>query len=389
MEYKKKIKKGIIPVICGVALVGLSLSYAKSDSSDYQNAQPKKEKEQVVIGVTTTYASPINYTPQIIGTGEINPEKTWELNTDVSGKIIYLNEDFKVGNIIKKDETIAIIEDLKYKNELALAKSTMNKYKVALLEEQREMEQADSEWKMVNGKETPDSELVLRKPQYQMALSNYEQSVIAFELAEKDLKSTIIKAPYDLYVAEKNIETNVLLQSGSKIGTFYGIDKNEIEVPLSQMQWMYMGSDLKGSMVEITDVVTEQKWIGEINRVAKNLNNETRQRSVFVVIDQPLDKKAFAGTFVRVSFKGNPLENVWKLPQTAINKVKSNDINEVLIVNENMLIKKLDVKNVYRNKDFVFVRPIDKYLEGNVHIIKKPLVSYKENMAVEILKEGK
>jgi RND family efflux transporter MFP subunit len=403
------LKKRIITTILGISILGAGIMYAnykpngggrpstpstqKENDKNDKNGKVKRESSkisEVLLAVTTTTMKVINYRPVITGNGEVNPKIDLNYSSEVSGRVIYVNKNFEKGNILKKGTTLLKIDNLKYKNKLAETKLALSKSKVSLLEEERRVEQANLEWTLAGIKGDPKSSLVLRKPQLASSESAVEQSQAAYNSARQDFNNTILKAPFDIYVAEKNIDKGSLIQTGNSIATLYGIETYEIEIPLSQYQWNFLPINTnKGSEVSITDNISGKEWTGKIVRSEKSFSSTTRQRSLFIEIDKPIEKKLYSGIYTEVSIPGEELKDVWQVPETAINSSNKDNTNGILIVNKNNEIEILKVFNLFQYKGFAYIKPVEtNLLNEKIKVISKPLVTYTVGKKVKVLGES-
>lgn len=384
-------KKTILTIIIGLILVAGSLSFANQNNNN-KNLNNKENKnlqnnKEIEIGVSITEVSMIDYTPIIEGNGDVQAKIELNYESDVSGRVYYISPSFDEGLNVKKGDILIKIEDTKYKENLATANLSITEAKLNLLEEEREAEQAKNEWILLGLKGEPLSDLVLRKPQLEKAKAMYDKALATYNTAKQDLEKTIIKSPFDAYISKKNIEIGSYIQSGTEIGTILGTENYEIKVPLSQNQWNYISNSIiENENVKIKDSLNNKYWIGKVSRIEKQLDSNTRQRSLFVEINNPLDKNLYSGIFAKVYINGEKIKNVWELPQTAINAFNKDDTNEILMIDKEMKIRKIKVFKVFENNEKVFVRPVEEDLKEGKHlIITKPLITYKNGTKVKIL----
>lgn len=384
-------KKTILTIIIGLILVAGSLSFANQNNNN-KNLNNKENKnlqnnKEIEIGVSITEVSMIDYTPIIEGNGDVQAKIELNYESDVSGRVYYISPSFDEGLNVKKGDILIKIEDTKYKENLATANLSITEAKLNLLEEEREAEQAKNEWVLLGLKGEPLSDLVLRKPQLEKAKAMYDKALATYNTAKQDLEKTIIKSPFDAYISKKNIEIGSYIQSGTEIGTILGTENYEIKVPLSQNQWNYISNSIiENENVKIKDSLNNKYWIGKVSRIEKQLDSNTRQRSLFVEINNPLDKNLYSGIFAKVYINGEKIKNVWELPQTAINAFNKDDTNEILMIDKEMKIRKIKVFKVFENNEKVFVRPVEEDLKEGKHlIITKPLITYKNGTKVKIL----
>ena len=400
-----KTKKRIITTIVGLSILGSAVMYSGIfDSSSKEKTRQRSPvkiektvdkkssrsvKNEVLLAVSVTDSNLMDYKPHIIGHGNVEPSDKLSYTSDISGRVVYINKNFKNGLTIKKDDVMIKLDDIRYRTIVSEKKSALEIARINLLEEERESKQAASEWELSGLKGTPSSELVLREPQLKSAKMAYEQAVVSLESAEKDLKNTVIKAPFDAYISETDIVIGSYIQSGTNIVDLYGTDVYEIEVALSQYEWSFLPKDILTSpLVKINDLFSGQEWDGFISREKKEFSTTTRQRSIIVNVTNPVDKGLYSGLYSQVNIDGKEIKNVWKLPSTVISSKNLDGSSNLLIVDENDRIKVLPTNNLYENKGFVYVRPIDdEYLFNEMKIIIKPLITYTAGTKVKVLGE--
>lgn len=384
-----KNKKNIILLISSVVIIAGTYFFVTSGSDKKMPVNvSSKTKIENVLNVSVVETDLIDYTPIISGSGEVKEMVDLEYKIDLTGRINYINDDFKEGSIIKKGTILAKIDDKDYKAAVSNANLSLSDAKISLLEQEREYEQAKIEWESSGIKGAPASSLVLKVPQLEKAKISLEYAKNLYDIAIEDLNNTTIKAPFDLYVSEKNIEDGSYLTSGSIIGRFFGINNYEIEVPLSQDKWDYFSeNNLLSKNVILEDLFTEKKWDAYISKISKEIDVETRQRSIFVGIKDPLERNLFTGLFLKVHIEGDVLKNVWKIPYSAL-LTENGKSYYVLYVNNDNRIEKLKVNNYYQLNEDVYVTPYDNsFASSNINIIKKPLATYKVNSKVKIIGE--
>lgn len=402
----------IISSIFALSVLGMSISFATGESPhkmkrDQDKGQPQAQSQEVKeapkpsdkmgsgkmqeaketkLAVTVSYVEPENFKTSVVGYGEVYPKYQLSLKSEVSGRITYVNEDLDPGNLLSKGDVVLEVNNTKYKSELSNAELQVAEAKVSLLEEERESEQALLEWRESGLKGKPDSDLVLREPQLKAARLTYQQAQDNYKSIKYDYDNTKITTPFDSFVVDRSVNLGGYIQEGTEVAQIYNNDKFEVEIPISQTKWNNL-EESELDRVMLSDKISSKEWEGKVSRVSKNVDTETRQRSIYVSIDNPMEQSLYSGTFVKALIDGKEIEDLWKLPQTAILD-KLEDYSTVFSVSKSNELEKLRVQEVYQESGYIYVRPLVEQSEAMV--INKPLISYKEGMKVEVLnkKEG-
>jgi membrane fusion protein (multidrug efflux system) len=267
-----------------------------------------------------------NYKAEVIGHGEARARYQLTLTSEVSGQVEYLGKSFETGKHLQKGEQLVKLNDIDYQQAVASAQSAVADAQLALLEEQRQGKQASLEWQSSGIAGEPDSPLVLRQPQLAAAQAKLNNAQRQLTKAQRDLSKTRITAPFAALVVSRDVQPGSYLQVGNTIATLYSTDRMEIEIPLSNEQWLSLPSiaDLHAHQwpVILTNIAGTVEWQGYVERVEQHLDSASRQRALMVVVDNPLtlDSPLFPGTFVEAKIQGRELEQLWQLPASAISQ---------------------------------------------------------------------
>lgn len=326
------------------------------------------------------------------GYGEAQAHYSITYTSDVSGRVEKLMARFESGKMVKKGDTLAIIEDTSYHQAVAEAKSDLAQAKLDLLEEQRTGQQARLEWKRSGIKGEPNSLLVLREPQLAAQKAVVENAQYTLKKAQQELNKTVIKAPFDALIVDQYIQPGSYVQSGTSIAKLYSTDRVEIEIPLSTQQWKNLpplsNDDLALPNAAKWPVVLSSSdgsstWQGYVNRIELNVDTTSRQRSLVVAVDHPFDKSVglLPGTFVQAQIEGAMLDNTWELPASAISQK-----GEIWFLTNKNELQKVTANKVFEKGGFVYVTAVAGVTD--VTVIKRPLSNYLPGMLVIPKVEG-
>lgn len=389
---KNTLKKNAISLAITLAAAGsifAVVAYNGSQIAQAAQAKPNQKTEQIAdqathnvalpqVGVQVTDAS--SYRAQVVGYGETKPRYELAFASEVSGRVEWLSNTFDAGSTIKQGELLARLDATAYEQAVAQAKSDVATANQALLEEQRQGEQARSEWARSGLSGEPSSPLVLREPQLASAQAKLDNAKQALVKAQEDLDNTEIRAPFDSVVVSRDIQPGSYLNAGGGVATLYSIDRIEVEIPLSENQWANLPKfDQQAAWsATITDSTGSVEWLAKVERSYQYVAQETRQRSVVLVVENPLEQEhpLFPGTFVTATIEGTEVDNVWQLPASALSQQ-----GEVWTVDEHGLLAKEAAITLFERQQHIYVQPTQS--QDAVQVVMRPLSNFKVGMKVQ------
>jgi len=332
--------------------------------------------EVSVIAVTKS-----RYQAEVIGYGEAKSRYQLTLTSEVSGQVESLGQNFETGKQFQQGEAVIKINDIDYQQAFSSAQVAVADAKLALLEEQRQGQQARLEWKNSGISGEPDSPLVLREPQLIAAQATLKNAQSQLTKAQRDLDKTAITAPFSALVVSREVQLGSYLQQGNSIATLYSTDRMEIEIPLSAHQWSSL-PNISGAVEEnwpvtLTNTTGDSQWQGYVERVEQHLDNSSRQRSLVVVVEQPLAQETplFPGTFVTATVQGKALNDLWQLPASAISQN-----GEVWYIGADGNLATFTAQQQFAQGELSYIKPMKGVDSAN--IIIRPLNSYVQGMQV-------
>ncbi|TMO70809.1 efflux RND transporter periplasmic adaptor subunit [Pseudoalteromonas sp. S3785] len=371
----------VVVTLIAVVSIGIAVAYNSHKMAQQARGSKPAQVDAIAPNVSVINAIPGTYQAYVSGHGEAKAHWTLTLKAQVKGEVINMSEQFATGNLIAKDQEFAQIDNTEYLQALASTKAALADAKLALQKEQDLGSQAKREWERSGVTQAPSSPLVFRTLQLEAAQATLDNAQYALQTAQRDEKNTHISAPFDAVVLSRDIDLGTYVNIGDTLATLNSTDKVEISVPLSLNQWQNLASD-KSKEVVLSDVTTQNQWQGYIARFEQHLDDSSRQRSVVVALDKPFEQATplLPGTFLAVQIAGKTLDNVIKLPASAISQ-------EGLIwyVSEQNTLVSTTANKVFERNDYVYISPIAG--QGNLRVVARPLVSYLNEMRVNPIVE--
>jgi RND family efflux transporter MFP subunit len=305
----------------------------------------------------------------IQGYGTVGPRVQVEIVPQVSGKIVWVNLQFKAGGFIRRGEQILKIDPRDYDLSVRQANSAVAEAQVKLDLERAEAKVARVEWQQLNPDKEPTSPLVFREPQIRQAQARLESAKAGLATANLNLERTELSLPVDAMIMSEKVDLGQYVMIGQSVGVAYGIESMEIEVPFEDKELAWF--DIPGNTVSVNGTEGSAKgpivqvkadfaggehiWQGRVVRTTGQVDKTSRLISVVVEVPEPFKDSGskpplLPGMFVEVLIEGNILKNAIAVPRDAMR-----NSNEVWVAKDGQLhIQPLDV--VRADRDFAYAR---------------------------------
>ena len=267
--------------------------------------------------------------------------------------VVYIHPHFIPGGIIKKGEILLKIDDTDYQLELRRKEDALALAEADLRIEEGSQKVALKEWELITGLtkdiDTSSRDLALRKPYLIKAKAKIASAKTARDRARLDLERTIIRAPFNLVVRDENVDPGLQVTPASNLATLADTDIfwAEISLPQTKLSWFALPdkTSRRQTMRPAAEVRlhgrSQAPISGRILSLTPDLDKDGLMARLLVAIKDPLGlKKArppvLIGSFVTAEISGRKLENVYRIPRSAL---QEND--RVLIAGaENQLVIK-------------------------------------------------
>ncbi len=397
IKENKKMPSGLIQLllvvvilIVGVLIAVVFIKFKK----------PVQRQEQIVLAPLVKVERLDRRDIQMIirGYGTVKPRLQVEIVPQVSGKVVWVNPQFKAGGFIRHGELILKIDPRDYELSLRQANAAVAEAQVMLDLEKAEAKIAKEEWQQLHPGQEPDSPLVFREPQIRQAQARLESADAGLATANLNLERTQLSLPVDAVIMNERVDLGQYVMIGQSTGAAYGIESMEIEVPLEdkELAWFAIPDNMasvnapessrKGAIARVAvNFAGEQKcWPGFVVRTTGQVDITSRLISVVVEVSEPFKDSdstppLLPGMFVEVSIEGNILKNAVAVPRDAMR-----NRNEVWVAKDGQLyVQPLDI--VRADRDFAYARS---GLDDGDMIVVSSLDMVIEQMKVRIQTES-
>ncbi|NLQ16880.1 efflux RND transporter periplasmic adaptor subunit [Marinomonas sp. M1K-6] len=374
----KYLSQWVTLLLAGIAIAGVYfyVTHAvEAQKNRIQTPRPKAPEQAVELSTTTTTTG--RYTATITASGLVKPRYSLTMTSQVSGEVIRLSEQFEPGQVVKKGHILGQLQNRELNSSVASAKNTLAAAELALKEEIRQGEQARAEWEAAGFTDEPDSDLVLRAPQLAAAKTEVEAAKAALTNAQSKLEHSKLIAPFDALIVARNISPGSYLSAGSDIATLYSTDRADIQLDLSNSDWLKLPDSRtlleKSWPVLISSIDANDTWQGKVLSIHQHINETTRMRSLTISLNNPLGQTPalIPGAFVNVSIQGKPLDNLWRLPNTALSQK-----SEIWYLDENSRLAAFETTPRLVDSQYVYIQVPEAMREKTVQVVVQPYNSY-------------
>ncbi|EGQ9880739.1 TPA: HlyD family secretion protein [Vibrio vulnificus] len=349
--------------------------------------------------------------PLAIGFGKVAPKVEWKAIAEVSGKVIYRHPRLEKGQVLKAGTEILRIDPLDYQLKLVQAQADLKSSQTSLAKLNQEEQNLKSSLKIESNrlaiaKKELERKQNLRKKglnsqsdvdqQEQTTLSQRKlvldienqialmpdekrvtQALIKVNNAKVDeakraLEKTIITLPYDLRIAQVDIEQDQVVNQQQTMVTAHGIDVMEVEAQLSIHDMQTLAASLGEfardesgipqpdmtfiqAYIELSSGNLSASWPAKVARVSETVDANQATAGVILEIKQDYRElnptslpPLVNGMFVRAYIEGQANPN-WVIPERALHG------NKIYLMDEQNRLRIVPVTVLFRRDNQVVI----------------------------------
>ena len=353
--------KKFVPVllVLGAIMLAILMSALKPEPL-------KAEEPEAALAVKTQILNRTEVTLSVESQGTVRPRTRTTLISEVSGTVLEVSDYFIVGGSFDAGDMLMRLDPTDHEVALQRAKAQLISANALLELEKARAVQAKKEWEMTGRPEADAPILALRKPYLAEAEANILQAKAQLKQAELKLQRATIRAPYAGMVSLKSVDVGQYVTTGSRLGETFAIDFVEVRLPLtekdlSQMEAMsFQNSDVVNTVALSGSANgNPASWSAVIVRSEGVVNELNRSQYVVARISNPykLNQTLTAstpallvGTFVTAKLKGKTLDNVFKVPRSALLQG-----SKVAVVDDMQRLQINSVNVVFSDEDYYYV----------------------------------
>ncbi len=323
--------------------------------------------------------------------GAITPQRQTSLIARVSGTVIETSPAFVRGGFFRKGDVLLRLDPTDHEVALTRAEASLASRKAQLAAELARAEQARKDWQ-TGGKGKP-SPLVLRQPYVDEAQAQVKAAEADLAQARANLERTVIRAPYDGLVLEKNVDLGQFVNIGVMLGRIAATDVAEVRLPLTEAELAMLPLEkdrphaplpVRLSLQQGELRLQRQAWLVRTEAVA-----DEQTRTVYAVarIDDPYlrdtdgtgDLMRF-GAFVHATLPGRVYPHSVELPRHVLD---SQDQLHVTDESRVLHVRQAHVVAEYGGKVL-----IDQGIKAGERVVLTPIPNAVEGMKLRLAGEN-
>ena len=364
---KPKVFSGWVTLIFKVLLPVIIILTGIAAASYLKKTGPKSQRRPPVTLAPVVQVKelfPGNHLAMINAMGTIIPARNVELKSRVSGEIIDIHPEFIEGGFLKVGTKILQIDRVDYElaliqKEKALA-DAIYEYKLEL----GRQEVARREWELLGlGKDASarEIELALRKPHLEKAQAAITSAEAEVKKAQLDLSRTQIITPFNAIVRARHVNLGSQVTVQQTLADLVGTDTYWIQasIPVEHLSWVRVPQK-QGDPGSTAHILYARRFEreGKVIRLMGDLSEEGRMARILIEVNDPLGLEGkfdghpplLIGDYVHVRIEGNILENVYKIPRTALR-----DNAFIWVMNENSNLEIKEIQPIWKEVDTVII----------------------------------
>lgn len=335
-----------IALIVGGTYLGITFLQANKPEAK------KRELVQTTPTVEVTKVTPAAADITIKSEGSVYARRETIVAAEIAGRITQLHPNFEPGGTFREGELIALLDPLNYEAAVSQAEGVLAEAQLQIELEKARAQQALRDWKKIGRGKEPTA-LVLRTPYLKRAEAGLKSAQAALERANEDLARTQIKAPFDCRVRATNLDVGATVAPGAALGTVYDPTDFLVRLALSLDDYALLPEEPK---ITVSAQIggRRYRWQAETLWTEGELDRETLSSNFLAKILPNEENGARfrfppAGLFVEAEVEGVTLENVLKVPRSAVRGER-----EVSVLTEESLLAFRELEIVRRDREYVY-----------------------------------
>ncbi|OZT84429.1 HlyD family secretion protein [Vibrio sp. 03_296] len=349
--------------------------------------------------------------PLAIGFGKVAPKVEWKAIAEVSGKVIYRHPRLEKGQLLKAGTEILRIDPLDYQLKLVQAQADLKSSQTSLAKLNQEEQNLKSSLKIESNRLAIANKELERKQNLrkkglnsQSDVDQQEQTTLSqrnlvldienqialmpdekrvadalikvnnakVDEAKRALEKTIITLPYDLRIAQVDIEQDQVVNQQQTMVTAHGIDVMEVEAQLSIHDMQTLAASLGEfardesgipqpdmtfiqAYIELSSGNLSASWPAKVARVSETVDANQATAGVILEIEQDYRElnptslpPLVNGMFVRAYIEGQANPN-WVIPERALHGGK------IYLMDEQNRLRIVPVTVLFRRDNHVVI----------------------------------
>ncbi|MGJ8695645.1 MAG: efflux RND transporter periplasmic adaptor subunit [Verrucomicrobiaceae bacterium] len=377
-----------LKIIAPLLIVAVSWFIFKIQVASAPPPQSKVPPE-VVPAADFITSSPSEFAPPVRTFGNVSSYFESTLNAQITGQIIEVSPDFRVGRTVKKDAVLVRLDPTDFDAALVTQEANLTTARRSLAEEEIRAKQAAEDW-TISGRDLKSAPpYVLRTPQLAAAHGAVRSAQAAVDKARADLARATLTAPFDALVTARSASLGNIATPQSPLGTLVATARVEVHLPLTpgQVQRLDLPSNLNPALdlTLTSSLYPDAEWTGKITRTSPTISRD-QVVTVIAEIENPFahDPPLAIGSFVNAEINARPLTQTHRVPEAAL----VNDSFLWAIGPDDRLVR-IEADRIHSDLGFAYVTLADSDLTPPLRIVSRPLTNFQSGTHVRPIDPSK
>ncbi|MFT7537026.1 MAG: multidrug efflux system membrane fusion protein [Hyphomicrobiaceae bacterium] len=257
--------------------------------------------------------------------GSVEALRTVDLAAEVGGRIIKTHPALRAGGTFTPNDVLIEIDATDYELQITQQIAAVARAELRLMQEQAEASAAVRAWEQIEGN-APTDPLARREPQIRDAKLALAAAKAQQKRAETDLLRTRVQVPFSGRVRSVHADIGQTVQRGQRMAVVLDTSELEVRLPIPLRETAFVDLPLgdrtdNGPKVELTADFAGMPctWYGSIVRVAGEIDRQTRQLTAIARVTRTPDSKPLlVGMFVEARISGREVQDVFRVPSSAL-----------------------------------------------------------------------
>ncbi len=313
----------VLAVLGGAVLIAVLMVVLRSRPEE----APRDDRAPLVQSVPLARSTqPLT----VLGSGTVQPSEEVTIAAQVSGRLAYVNPQFREGSLVGSGTTLFRIEPSDYQNRVSSAQAEVAAQAVAVMQANEEARIAKEELsrfaqrqgtkdlaeqsidsndfaarflpprELENaggseaGRAKAPNRLATREPQLRSAKAAQQRALAQLADARLALARTNVRAPFAGLVRTETAAVGKLVQPGQELGSIVAASSYEVRISLNEREAALIPGLLQARTSRIPASVfldyggRKWRWSAFVDRADSILDPQTRTIDVFLRVPDPL-----------------------------------------------------------------------------------------------------
>ena len=272
---KSVLGKLVTPFIAILLILVIAALVMRDDPEE--NDEPRPERA-ITVDVAPVVAVTLEDT--VRGVGTLDPLQTVRIKPEVNGRLTSIN--FEEGGFVEKNQVLFKIDDEKIARRHDAQKAALESTRIRLENLRRNYDRVSS---------LRDRDLVSEdqydnaRTELQAVSSEVERLEAQLELAARELRDTVIRAPFDGYISRQLVDPGTFVTVGETLAVIYEIDPIQMSffIPEKYAGRVERGQDVYASVAAHPD----RRFQSKVDFISPVADERTRKFRVRTNIENP------------------------------------------------------------------------------------------------------